>query len=80
MKTIELSELEKQVLQEKQEAISIEYHGKLIGYYYPAINYQEVEKAQQELDEIMEKVMTETGWSEEELVTEFMNIDEKLCA
>ncbi len=76
MKTIQLNKLEKDGLLTQKEPIAIEYNNKLIGYYYPVIDYQEAKKAKEELDIVMEKVLEETGLTEEEYVSMFMNIEE----
>lgn len=70
MKTVQLSELERQALLKDREAFSVEYNGKLIGYYYPVADQKEVEKAAFELEKALEQVMAETGWNEDELVQE----------
>lgn len=80
MQTIQLSDLEKQVLLASREVISVENNGKLIGYYYPVFDQKEVEQAKKDLDQVMEKVLVETGLTEEEFVTLFMNVDQKSCA
>jgi hypothetical protein len=80
MKTVQLSELERQALLKDREAFSVEYNGKLIGYYYPVVNQKDVERAAEEMDEIMEQVLAETGLTEEEFVTAFLSADEKSCA
>jgi hypothetical protein len=79
MKTVKLNELEKQVLLTQKEPLSIEHDGKLVGYYYPVINHQEVKKAKEKFDLIMEKVLAETELTEEEYVSIFMNRAEESC-
>lgn len=76
MKIIELNELKKEVLLTQKEPIAIQYNEKIIGYYNPTIDYQEAKKAKEELDIIMEKVLKETGLTEEEYVSMFMNTEE----
>ena len=78
MKTVKLNELEKENLLTLKEPLVIEHDGKLVGYYYPVINHQEVKKAKEELDMIMEKVLAETELTEEEYVSNFMEMVEKL--
>lgn len=80
MKVIQLSDLEKQALLATREVISVENNGKLIGYYHPIVEQKEVEQAKKELDQVMEQVLTETGLTEEEYVTLFMNAEPKSCA
>ena len=77
MKTIKLNKLEKQALLTQKEPLSIEHNGKIIGYYYPIIDYQEVKKAKEELDVIMEKVLAETELTEEKYVSKFMKTVEE---
>lgn len=79
MKTVQLNDFEKQVLLAEKEAISIEHNGKLIGYYYPVVDYQKVKEAKQELDALMEKVLAQTGLTEEEFIETFMKADKNLC-
>ena len=76
MKTVKLNELEKEALLTQKEPIAIEYNNKVIGYYNPVIDSQTAKKAKEELDIIMEKVLKETGLTEEEYVSMFMNIEE----
>ena len=76
MKTVKLSKLGKENLLTLKEPLFIEHNGKIVGYYYPVINHQEVKKAQEELDLIMEKVLAETELTEEEYVSTFMEADE----
>ena len=76
MKTVKLNELVKENLLTLKEPLVIEYDGKLVGYYYPVINHQEVKKAKEQLDVIMEKVLAETELTEEEYVSIFMEADE----
>ena len=66
MKNIKFNELKKEALLTQIEPISIEHNGKLVGYYYPAIDHEKVKKAKEELDAIMEKVLAETGLTEDE--------------
>lgn len=79
MKTVKLSELEKRVLLAQKEALSVEHNGQLVGYYYPVVDHQEVKRAKEELDLIMEKVLSETGLTEEEYVEAFLKAGEKSC-
>jgi hypothetical protein len=76
MKTIQLNELKKEALLTQKEPIAIEYNNKIIGYYNPVVDYQKAKKAKEKLDLIMEKVLEETGMTEEEYVSIFMNIEE----
>ncbi len=76
MKTVKLNELEKENLLTLKEPLIIEYDGNLVGYYYPVINQQNVKKAKEKLDVIMEKVLAETELTEEEYVSKFMEADE----
>ncbi len=70
MKTVKLSELEKLALLAGKESLSVEHKGKLIGYYYPVVDQQEVDRAAFELEKALEQVRAETGWNEDELVQE----------
>ncbi|MDJ0730372.1 MAG: hypothetical protein QNJ33_10320 [Crocosphaera sp.] len=74
MKIIQLNELKKDALLTQKETIAIEYNNKIIGYYNPIVDYQEAKKPKEKLDVIMEKVLEETGMTEEEYVSMFMNI------
>jgi len=65
MKSIKFNELNKDELLTQTEPISIEHNGKLVGYYYPAIDHEKVKKAKAELDAIIEKVLVETGLTED---------------
>ncbi len=76
MKKITLNELNKDVLLTQKEPIAIEYNSKIIGYYHLVINIEKAKKAKEKLDIIMEKVFKETGLTEEEYVSMFMNIEE----
>ena len=78
MKTVKLEELVKQGLLTQKEPLYLEHNVKLIGYYYPVINHQEVKKAKEKLDEIMEKVLAETKLTEEEYLSKFMQAFEEL--
>ena len=77
MKTVKLNELEKENLLTLKEPLVIEHDGKLVGYYYPVIDRQEVKKAKEELDVIMEKVLSTTELTEEEYVSNFRETVEK---
>lgn len=79
MKNLKLNDLEKQLLLTQKESLSIEHNGKLVGYYYPVINHQQVKKTKETLDDIMDKILAETGLTEEEYVSTFMDNNEKLC-
>lgn len=68
MKKVEVKELQNQVLLKEREALLVENEGKLLGYYYPVNDIQEVNIAFEEMEKIVEKVMQETGWTEDELV------------
>ena len=76
MKKIPLNELKKDVLLTQKEPIAIEYNNEIIGYYHPVIDIEKAKKAKEKLDIIMKKVLTETGLTEEEYVSMFMNIEE----
>ncbi len=76
MKTIQLSDLKKDVLLNQKEPIAIEYNNKIVGYYNPIIDFQEAKKAKKELDNIMEKVLEKTGVTEEEYLSMFMKTEE----
>lgn len=78
MEKLQLNKFKKKTLLTKKEPIAIEYNNKIIGYYNPVVNDQEAKKAKEELDKIMEKVLQETGLTEEEYVSMFMDIEE-LC-
>lgn len=77
MKNIKLTELKKEVLLTQIEPISIEHNGKLVGYYYPAIDHEKVKSTKKELDTVMEKVLAETGMTEDEYISMFMNAKEE---
>ena len=77
MQLVKFNELEKQALLTQKEPFSLEYNGKIVGYYCPIINHQEVKKAKEELDLIIEKMLAQTGLTEEEYVSTFMEMAEK---
>lgn len=77
MQLVKFNELEKQTLLTQKEHLFLEYNGKIVGYYYPIINHQEVKKTKEELDVIMEKVLAQTELTEEEYVSTFMETTEK---
>ncbi len=79
MKNIKLAELKKEALLTQIEPISIEHNGKLVGYYYPVIDHEKVRLAKEELDTVMEKVLAETGMTEDEYISMFMSIKEESC-
>lgn len=80
MKILKLNELSKQALLTLKEPLALEYDGNPVGYYYPVINHQEVKKAKEELDSIMDKVLAKTGLTEEEYVEQFLKAVEKSFA
>ena len=80
MRTIKLNQLEKESLLTLKEPLLIEHEGKPVGYYYPVINQQKVQKAKEELDVIMDKVLAETELTEEEYVSKFLKAVEEPCA
>lgn len=77
MQLVKFNELEKKALLTQKEPLFLEYKGKIVGYYYPIINHQEVKKTKEELDVIMEKVLAQTELTEEEYVSTFMETTEK---
>lgn len=76
MKNIKFDEFQKEELLTQIEPISIKHNEKIVGYYYPAIDKTKVNKAKEELDAIMEKVLAETGLTENEYVSMFINAKE----
>lgn len=80
MKIVKLNELSKQALLTLKEPLTLEHDGIPVGYYYPVINHQEVKKAKEELDSIMDKVLDKTGLTEEEYVEQFLKVVEESCA
>lgn len=73
MKNIKLTELKKEALLTQIEPISLEHNGKLVGYYYPAVDHEKVKSAKEELDTVMEKVLAETGMIEDEYLAVFLS-------
>ena len=71
MKTAELNQLTEAILHTEKEAITVFHEGKVIGYFYPMNDLAEVSETKAELVNVLDKVMEETGWDEEELVKAF---------
>ena len=53
-----------------KEALSVEYNGRLLGYFYPGVqqNKEEVDALWERFEKALEQVMEETGLDEEGLV------------
>ncbi|NEQ74798.1 MAG: hypothetical protein F6K23_18165 [Okeania sp. SIO2C9] len=70
MKKVELHQLQTEILIARKEALAIENHGKLLGYFYPIVqkNKVEVDALWERLDKAVERVIVETGLDEEGLV------------
>ncbi|WP_373480901.1 hypothetical protein [Geminocystis sp.] len=49
--------------------------GKILGIYYPMIDYDKVKKAKEKMDLIMKKTLEETRLTEEEYLDIFMSIN-----
>ena len=77
MKAIKIDQLKNTDLLTHKEPLSIEYDDKTVGYYYPKIDNEKLKKIKEELDNIMEKVLAETGLTEEEYIAIFMEDIEK---
>lgn len=69
MKTVDLSELQKQILLTHPEALVITHNGKFIGHFYPKpLNQADINHLWERLDKATQRVMEETGLNEEGLV------------
>lgn len=79
MKNIKFDELKKEALLTQTEPISIEHNGKLVEYYYPVINHEQVKQVKEKFDAVMEKVLAETGLIKDEYVSMFINAKEESC-
>ncbi len=77
MKAIKIDQLKKTELLTHKEPLSIEYDDKKVVYYYPKIDNKKLKKIKEELDNIMKKVLAETGLTEEEYIAIFMEDIEK---
>ncbi|MFB2881301.1 hypothetical protein [Floridanema aerugineum] len=55
------------------EALAIEHNGEVVGFYYPKKrpNQEEVERAVKQLSETVQRVLAETGMTEDELADLF---------
>ena len=71
MKKAELNQLTKAILHSEKEAITVVHEGKVIGYFYPINDLEAVSETKAELATVLDKVMEQTGWDEEELVKAF---------
>jgi hypothetical protein len=68
MKKVEVKELQNQVLLKEREALLVENEGKLLGYYYPVNDQENLEKLWENLDEVLEKAEQESGMNRENLI------------
>lgn len=71
MKKAELTQLTEAILHSQKEAITVVFKGKIIGHYYPINDLQTVSETKDELAKILDKIMEQTGWNEEQLVKAF---------
>ena len=71
MKKAELNQLTEAILHSQKEAITVFHEGKVIGYFYPMNDLDSVSETKDELANVLDKVMEQTGWDEEELVKAF---------
>lgn len=69
MRTIELSELQKEVLLTHTEALTVTHNGKIIGHFYQVPqNQAEIDQLWERLEKATQRLMEETGLDEEGLV------------
>ena len=71
MKKAELNQLTEAILHSEKEAITVLNQGKVIGYFYPMNDLEAVSETKADLANVLDKVMEQTGWNEEELVKAF---------
>ena len=71
MKKAELNQLTEAILHSQKEAIAVFHDGKVIGYFYPMNDLESVSKTKDELANVLDKLMEQTGWDEAELVKAF---------
>jgi hypothetical protein len=76
MKKIELKELENKNLFIEKGGFFVQNEGKILGVYYPMIDYDKVKEAKEKMDLIMKKTLEETGLTEEEYLEILMNVTE----
>lgn len=76
MKKVELKELENKNLFIEKEGFFVQNEGKILGIYYPMIDYDKVKDAKEKMDLIMKKTLEETGLTEEEYLELLMNVTE----
>ncbi len=68
MKSIEVSQLNPEILHNAKETISIEDQGKLIGYFHPVGEKPDTEELWKHLDQALERAVAETGLDKETLI------------
>ncbi|MFB2836852.1 hypothetical protein [Floridanema evergladense] len=75
MKQVGVEELKERSLDylTGNEALAIEHNGEVVGFYYPKKrpNQEEVECAVKQLSETVQRVLAETGMTEDELADLF---------
>ncbi len=80
MKSIDINNFKNIDTLTQKEVLAVEKEGEIIGYFYPVSNEAKVKQAKQDLDEVMEKVLQETGLTEEEFIEMFMGTKDFQCA
>lgn len=75
MKQVAVSELQEKaaVILTGSEPLAIEHNGEVVGFYYPKKRSkpEEVERAVKQLSETVQRVLAETGMTEDELADLF---------
>ena len=75
MKQVAVSELQEKAAKylTGEEPLAIEHDGEVVGYYYPKkrTKQEEVERAVKQLRETVDRVLAETGMTEDELADLF---------
>ena len=71
MKTVQIDDINSDLLSQTNEAISIEWKGHLLGYYYPA-SYQlsspDMDEKWERLDKVMNQAAKETNLDADALI------------
>jgi hypothetical protein len=75
MKQVAVSELQEKAADylTGKEPLAIEHDGEVVGYYYPKkrTKQEEVERAVKQLSHTVERILAETGMTEDELADLF---------
>ena len=80
MKSIDIDNFKSLDASTQQEILAIKKDGKIIGYFHPVDRESQIKQAKQELDEVMTKILQETGLTEEEFIEVFLEGKDFQCA